>query len=520
MNSSPVISAIVTFHNEKRVALQTLEGMERLRLYADTHGISVEFVSVLDCADDETSFLVKSSPSLRKDDQVIVVSNRDLGSSRNCGVRASRGRFIGIFDGDDYYSDNWLVEAYMMSCSKVNNVIIHPELQVSFGATHCVAKVLDMDSSPDYPLQNCLVVHPWIACSFGAREIYEDTQYSRSDTKETGFGFEDWQWNLETISKGVHHIIVSETAHYYRRKSSSMLTDMVASNAIIRPTAFFNFPERWNSRYNSQLLKMSSLDEKLSKEVVPKWVISGFRNIAKIEPNLYPNAEFLDNFFLYHHPFNLAPGELYKKSFSCLNNFNPDVICLIPSINFESSENSFFYQYWSNRKVLIISLLDHVNPNEVLPEGFSIVEFGGLSCGYSEKNMIIVLTRLILQSTASEICVINSLLGWEVVKQHCKSFNATGKKIFASAYKLKSSSLADVKYLNQEMNQCLQEYEAGNAVAQAKIANWESLILQCSESEEHILNNIRGEGAGNLVERGALFRRFLIYLKSIFVKYT
>lgn len=239
------ISAIVTFHNEGLLAHKTLLGLERLRRYAESAGASVELVAVLDNVDKETARVVNSSPVMRSTDQVITVYNGDQGASRNSGVAAAIGRYVGLFDGDDYHSENWLWGALNTVEAKQGDVIAHPDYVASFGAVHSIGQIPDMDITPGYPLANCFSVHPWVSSSFGKKEIYMKHPYSRTDTQITGFGFEDWHWNLELLGNGVRHVTAPQTALFYRRKATSVLVYHLANNAIVRPSRFFTHPEQW-----------------------------------------------------------------------------------------------------------------------------------------------------------------------------------------------------------------------------------------------------------------------------------
>ncbi len=242
---TPTIDAIVTFHSEGIVAHRTLLGLNRLRDHAAKAGIRVGIIAVLDSADGDTREIVINSPLLGSGDQIIEVSNGEAGLSRNDGIRASRSDYVGIFDGDDYYSANWLTEALATSCSRSGNVIVHPEYQISFGTIHCIARSIDMDETPDYPLANCLTVNPWGVCSFGRRELYLQCPYHSLEFKEKGFGFEDWHWNLEVLSQGMRHVTALGTCHFYRRKPVSALTSQMAGGAVIKPGAFFLHDQPW-----------------------------------------------------------------------------------------------------------------------------------------------------------------------------------------------------------------------------------------------------------------------------------
>lgn len=239
------ISAIITFHNEGLLATKTLLGLERVRKFSEARGISVEFVAVLDSADEETTRVIKTNSVLRKSDQIIKVNNKDLGASRNSGITLARGAYIAIFDGDDYYSENWLYKALSVIQQKGEKVIVHPEFTISFGVTHAVGDVWDMEDRKDYLLSNCFSINPWPSCSFGNRVIYLSHPYCRTDARQTGFGYEDWHWNLELVSNGICHVTAKDTALFYRRKTESMLADMAAKGVIIRPSNFFNRTDNW-----------------------------------------------------------------------------------------------------------------------------------------------------------------------------------------------------------------------------------------------------------------------------------
>ena len=251
----PIISAIITFHSEGLLANKTLLGLERLRKFSEQRGTAVEFVIVLDSADADTTRVIKTNSTIRPSDQIIVVNNRDLGASRNSGILVAKGNYIGIFDGDDYYSENWLFEALKVVQQKGESVIAHPEFIISFGAVHAVADVWDMDDEKNYSLSNCFSVNPWASCSFGSKATYLKHPYCRTDSKTTGFGYEDWHWNLELISDGIRHVAVKQSALFYRRKAASMLTSMVAQGVIVRPTEFFNNTKKWKLGFHKVLEK-------------------------------------------------------------------------------------------------------------------------------------------------------------------------------------------------------------------------------------------------------------------------
>lgn len=251
--TKPIISQIITFHCEGVLAHLTLRSMMRVREYALARKIPVELVLTLDNADELTTRIVKSHALVTRLDQVIELNHGDLGSSRNSGVSAAQGEYVGVMDGDDHYSANWLVAALETANTTTAPAVVHPELCVSFGTSCSVGRFVDMTSDP-FPLAACISHHPWGACSFGRREIYVNHPYQRTDVKKTGFGYEDWHWNVELVAHGIKHVCAPETAHFYRRKADSMLTSMTAAGATIRPSSFFDKVDLWGDYKESQAI--------------------------------------------------------------------------------------------------------------------------------------------------------------------------------------------------------------------------------------------------------------------------
>jgi glycosyltransferase involved in cell wall biosynthesis len=242
--TSPHISAVITFHREGTMAAWTLEDMHRARKHLDDANLSMELICVLDLPDADTCRIVTNHSILRPYDVVLQVNNGDLGTSRNDGFSVARGTYGGTMDGDDYYSSNWLAEAYKRACQFDAPVVVHPDFLLSFGSVNCVQQFNDQTLN-DYPITSCIKIHPWCSCSFAPLRVYRSVPYQRTDVRETGFGYEDWHWNLETIAHGIRHVTAPKTALFYRRKEISMQTEMQRFGAVIPPSQFFDNPEDW-----------------------------------------------------------------------------------------------------------------------------------------------------------------------------------------------------------------------------------------------------------------------------------
>lgn len=232
------VSLLITFHGEGVLAHSTLNSIERCRKYAEAAGIRTEYVWVLDDVNAETLAVLKSHPAWTGNVQIVEVAHRDLGASRNSGIQLARGSAVAILDGDDYFSTNWIERAWYYLKEFGENTILHPEFVVSFG-THA-AYCWQVDQAGKYYVQDGLLVNNfWTSWTFAKRSVYLNCPYSTTNPQKTGFGFEDWHWNCESISMGYVHRLAWGSVGFYRRKKVSLVNSTVASNALMPTTNLF-----------------------------------------------------------------------------------------------------------------------------------------------------------------------------------------------------------------------------------------------------------------------------------------
>lgn len=233
------VSAVITFHREGVLAHTTLYSIERCRSTAEQNGLSVEFVITLDNSDAETRRIVLGHPALRDCDQVFEVSYRDLSTCRNHAVAHARGDIIGTFDGDDYFSGNWIERCVSIIRENGDKTILHPEIMVAFGAWNAFWWQVDQ-LGEYYKPEALLTINYWNACAFAARSAFDTCPYHVSRVGEAGFGFEDWHWNCETIAHGFVHRPARGTVRFERRKhGGSLNVAHQQAGAVIRPSSFF-----------------------------------------------------------------------------------------------------------------------------------------------------------------------------------------------------------------------------------------------------------------------------------------
>ena len=234
------ISAVVTFHRERELVVPTLHSVERMRRHAEAHGLAVELAMTLDNGDRETRDAVLTHPAVRDSDVLHEIHVADLSLSRNHAVAHSDGQFVAILDGDDLFSDNWLTAAVQAVRVHGPATIAHPHLLIAFGQWRAFWYQVDQTSEEFCP-EALLSMNYWNACALAPRQVFEKTPYECARVGESGFGFEDWHWNCETIASGNVHRVVPGTFRLERRKQEGSLNEAhQAHAAVLRPSRFFD----------------------------------------------------------------------------------------------------------------------------------------------------------------------------------------------------------------------------------------------------------------------------------------
>jgi glycosyltransferase involved in cell wall biosynthesis len=199
---------------------------------ARSAGMHIEPLVMLDNPDEATRLVFGGTDHLKI--EIIEVDLRDQGKVRNYAIQHSKGRAIAFLDGDDLWSENWLIEAHRLRSASEDpdRVIAHPEANWFF-ESNCNVFFHADQQDVDFDPRMLRFVNYWDALCLAPRSAYLDHPFCERDVAG-GFAYEDWHWNCETLNAGYIHRVVPDTLHFKRRRADSQ-TVQASSKKCLTP---------------------------------------------------------------------------------------------------------------------------------------------------------------------------------------------------------------------------------------------------------------------------------------------
>lgn len=229
------VTVVVTGHREGILARRTLKAAQQSIQVARDAGIGVELVGSLDRSDAETLAVFTEFC-----DRLVLADVGDLGLNRNAAVATSDAEFVCFCDADDLFGTTWVRDAYL-AAKDLGPAVLHPQMCVLFGDVDSIYLREHVSSTSQRFDHNVLTQYNvWSALAFGRRQVFIDTPYVPA---RQGCGYEDWQFNLDTLAKGLSHVAVPNTLHWIRVKAqSSLCRQLRAANTALAPTDWYRRP--------------------------------------------------------------------------------------------------------------------------------------------------------------------------------------------------------------------------------------------------------------------------------------
>jgi glycosyl transferase family 2 len=227
------LSLVLTAHDETVGSGPTVRSADRAVAEARERSYLVETIVALDKATQATRDYFHQP---RFDHwERWELDEGDLGRVRNVIVPRTKGRYIAFLDADDLFSENWLAEgiaALDAAAGRGERAIAHPELNVVFDGHRAVRQNID-STSPLFSPHLLYVRNCYDSLCMAPRDAHLAVPYVPRDIPN-GLSYQDWQFAIETLSRGWRHLVVEDTIIFKRRRDFSLVVESNARKSIVR----------------------------------------------------------------------------------------------------------------------------------------------------------------------------------------------------------------------------------------------------------------------------------------------
>jgi glycosyltransferase involved in cell wall biosynthesis len=227
------VSLVVTAHNETLVCGPTMASADRAVAAARDAGYRVQTIVALDKASEATTEYFEQEDFDHWERWTL--DEGDLGRVRNAVIPRTEGRYVAFLDADDLFSENWLVRGLdhlEAARERGERVIGHPELIITFDAGVGLHQNVSQDSPLFTPyflyVRNC-----YDSLCLTPREAHLETPYVHRDIPN-GLSWQDWQFAVETMSRGWKREVVPHTIIFKRRRDFSLMVESAGRRSLLR----------------------------------------------------------------------------------------------------------------------------------------------------------------------------------------------------------------------------------------------------------------------------------------------
>lgn len=443
--SNPDISIILTFHNEGMVIHKTFLALDRMTKQLDNNNVSYEIIAHIDNGDETTTNYIKSIEKSHKL-RVFYNSFGEPAQSRNFSIEQANGKYVCLMDGDDLFSENWLIDAYRLQESYDEDVILHPEYNITFGLDE-QPRFWRMKDSYDLETDTLILFgrNRWCAGTFLKKDVAVRFPYK----KAVGcYGFEDWQYNCETRASGIKHNIVPGSILFYRIRKGSTYSKHLDRNTTTSYTSAFElevmqklYKEEFEQQQtepvnNNKMLTVLRIghkvlrhtpilrkaDEPITRKIeyyranrkfatLPTELVEEWKNLNQIDGSVYPDREIISRMPTYDSELDYL-GKAYCRMVHTMHG-NPDYIFMMPILGIGGTEKVLenylkaIYELHPKWRVLVLGKLPDNHPYEI-PENVDFVDFDTITRGLVDWDRDYLITKLVVQTKAKRLHIVNN----------------------------------------------------------------------------------------------------------------
>ena len=439
------ISIVFTFHNEGMVIYKTFLALGRMLKRLDENGVSYEIIAHIDNGDAKTKKYINE---LGNKFAIRVYENNfgEPSQSRNYAVSKANGKYVCLMDGDDLFSENWLIDAYKLQEESKEDIILHPEYNITFGLDE-QPRFWHMKDSFDLDKDIIILFgrNRWCSGTFLKRSVADKNPYE----KTVGcYGFEDWHYNCETRYKGIKHNVVPNSILFYRVRKGSTYSKHTGENTTIAYCEAFsldNMKKLYKKEFEEPVIKrpdvnrslrflqighkvlrhtpiIKKTDKKITQIVeqrradkkmktLPQPLVKEWKAINRIDGMLYPDKEVVSRMPIYNSELDYY-GKAYCRIAHQLDR-DPDYVFMPPILNIGGTEKvlenylNALHQLHPDWYVVVFGKLPDGHPYKI-PSNVTFVDFDYITDGFEDWEKNYIVTKFVVQTKVKRLHIIGN----------------------------------------------------------------------------------------------------------------
>lgn len=474
----PEVSIIITAHREGILLHKTVLSMLRSATHLEKNNIKYEFILSVDNPDQSTLNYVRRW----QNDERFIVSEVSFGNpsdNRNSAIKLAKGTYIALMDGDDLISESWLSSAYQLIKQQASPTILRPAAHIQFGydEENLTAWFMRDSSSREADAIQMAYWNLWTNVLFAPKKVLLENPYREAGH---GFGFEDYLFNADTRAKNIAHIVVPETALFYRRRAFSVTTSHMGT--ILGYSNLFDISFMKSIPINQSASPKQTIEQKvkstgrrvyrfafdtakrigpvnralsplarniLSKKKeakLPVWFINEWKNINSIENQLWPTRGEIAKFQF--HPLTADPyhstyGHIYHQLCHAISADHLDYLFLAPEMSGRGGTEKLIHNYITALKkvhpdwkigILSTQPFNHDTLDYFSKTGVDMLDFGGLTKGVGDYEKDIIWSRILIQSKVKRLHIVNDAHWYRWITRHQRLMIENNYKVYVSLF--------------------------------------------------------------------------------------
>jgi glycosyltransferase involved in cell wall biosynthesis len=240
---------------------------------------------------------------------------------------------------------------------------------------------------------------------------------------EPGFGFEDWEWHKRTVAEGALHVTVPRTASFVRRRSHSLNARSVNEKRLTLPSSY----ER------GLALHPLTKSEWFKAAPIGGWLEEQWKDAHTLDAELWPTPREVEKRTMFI-PDTLGSADELRLAVKALEGF--DHVIVAPWLSVGGADLQIIEHARAaiehGRRVVVVCTDDTLKSTWADKTNVTVIDLTTLVP--TKRARPAALLHALLANAPATLHVVNSAMGWLLLREHGRAFRQLGTRVVVSLF--------------------------------------------------------------------------------------